>query len=312
MAIYELYSKRQKRLREGVSDVYQYTDFPQALRNQLIQIFSDVLGEDYRYEFFSPSGEFYQSIDRILCREYGSSKRSISQEASADTLHLNILTEGDPEKLLDIVELVLKMVDGEVRQRAGYFDTDPVTIDEAIHEFNYRCREAGVGFQFENGEIIRVDSQFIHSEAVKPTLKILGNNPGYIGVNDEFLSAHEHYRHQNYKECLNDCLKAFESMMKSIHVKHGWEFNQTDTAKKLINGCLVNGLIPEYMQEQFSSFKSLLVSGIPTIRNKEGGHGQGHEITTVPEHLASYALHLTASNLLFLAKCEEQLLSKKP
>lgn len=307
MAIYELYSRRQKRLREGVSDIFQYTDFPEALRNQILQIFSDVVGEDYRYEFFSPSGEFYQSVDRILCREYGSSKRSVSEESSAASVHLDILTEEDPEKFLDIVELVLKKFDVEVRHRSDYFNCLPVTIDEAIHEFNYRCREAGVGYQFENGEIIRVDSQFLHADAVKPTLQILGNNPSYIGVNDEFLSAHEHYRHQNYKECLNDCLKAFESMMKSIHVKHCWEFNQTDTAKKLINGCLVNGLIPDYMQEQFSSFKSLLLSGIPTIRNKEGGHGQGPEISTVPEHLASYALHLTASNLLFLAKCEEQL-----
>jgi hypothetical protein len=49
----------------------------------------------------------------------------------------------------------------------------------------------------------------------------------------------------------------------------------------------------------------LLESGVPTIRNKEGGHGQGHEIKEVPEYLTSYALHLTATNLLFLIKCEE-------
>jgi hypothetical protein len=49
-----------------------------------------------------------------------------------------------------------------------------------------------------------------------------------------------------------------------------------------------------------------LESGTPTVRNKEGGHGQGTEITTIPEHLASYTLHLTATNLLFLANCEEK------
>ncbi|EDV2107726.1 hypothetical protein PV74_000874 [Salmonella enterica subsp. enterica serovar Hadar] len=47
-----------------------------------------------------------------------------------------------------------------------------------------------------------------------------------------------------------------------------------------------------------------------TIRNKEGGHGQGAEITKVPEYLASYTLHLTATNLLFLAKCEESYTKK--
>lgn len=64
------------------------------------------------------------------------------------------------------------------------------------------------------------------------------------------------------------------------------------------------------MQNQFSSLRILLESGVPTIRNKEGGHGQGDEVTNVPEHLASYTLHLTASNLLFLAKCDENFTKK--
>jgi uncharacterized protein DUF7014 len=63
-------------------------------------------------------------------------------------------------------------------------------------------------------------------------------------------------------------------------------------------------LIPPYMQSQFSSLRSLLESGTPTIRNKEGGHGQGVEVTKVPEYLASYVLHLTATNMLFLANCQ--------
>lgn len=95
--------------------------------------------------------------------------------------------------------------------------------------------------------------------------------------------------------------------MKAIHPKRGWDYNQNDTSKKPINGCFVNKLIPYYMQNELSSLRTLLESGIPTIKNKEGGHGQGHEVSKVPEHLASYALNLTASNLFFLAKCEENL-----
>lgn len=307
MAIYELYSKRQKRLRGGASDVFQYTEFPEKLRVQIVQILTDVFGETHIHIPFSPSDNFFEGVHNILCREYGVFKQDMSHTFAADIVFSSILVEDDLEKFLDVVELILKKINEEVRQKAAYYDNHPIKIDEAIHEFNYRCRDAGVGYQFENGEIIRVDSQFLHSEAVKPTLQILGNNPSYVGVNDEFLSAHEHYRHQNYKECLNDCLKAFESLMKAIHVKRDWALTQTDTAKKLINGCIVNGLIPEYMQNEFSSLRILLESGIPTIRNKEGGHGQGHEITIVPEHLASFALHLTASTLLFLAQCEEQL-----
>ena len=81
-------------------------------------------------------------------------------------------------------------------------------------------------------------------------------------------------------------------------------FSRDDTAKKLVSVCLDNNLIPAYLQNQFSSLRALLESGVPTIRNKEGGHGQGTSITDVPEHLVSYALHLTATNLLFLMNCE--------
>jgi len=94
--------------------------------------------------------------------------------------------------------------------------------------------------------------------------------------------------------------------MKAIHDKHSWSYNQNDTAKKLINSCLANGLVPEYLQNQFSSVRILLESGIPTVRNKEGGHGQGAQVSFVPMHLASYTLHLTATNLLFLGNCEEE------
>ncbi|EPO6927140.1 DUF7014 domain-containing protein [Escherichia coli] len=51
----------------------------------------------------------------------------------------------------------------------------------------------------------------------------------------------------------------------------------------------------------------MLETGIPTIRNKNAGHGQGADIKEVPEELVSYMLHLTATNLLFLLKCEKNI-----
>ena len=71
-----------------------------------------------------------------------------------------------------------------------------------------------MGYRYESGQIIRVDSEFTHSEVVKPALLML-SDPMYEGANAEFLSAHEHYREGRYKECLNECLNAFESCIKS-------------------------------------------------------------------------------------------------
>ena len=171
---------------------------------------------------------------------------------------------------------------------------------------NHRFKESGVGYEFLSGEIVKIDSQFIHSEVVKPALMILQGEKAYAGARDEFLSAHTHYRNQRYKEALVDCLKSFESMMKAICEKRGWQFGKNDTAKKLINICLTNDLIPSYMQEQFSQFRALLESGVPTVRNKEGGHGQGAEIKNVSENMVSYTLHLTAANIVFLGRCEKE------
>ncbi|EBM6188653.1 hypothetical protein ZV54_000736 [Salmonella enterica subsp. enterica] len=302
MAIFELFSKRQKKLRGEVPDVYQYTKIPDNFRVQVIHIIRDTIGEDVGY---SVSRQLYRSIHQTLCKEYGVFTLKERSNSDFEAIYEFFLTEENYEKCLDIIELSFKLIDGDVRNNEWNFRTSKQTPADAIEELNIRFKESGLGYQFESGELIRVDSQFIHSDVVKPTLQLLGKQRNYIGSNDEFLSAHEHYRHQRYKECLNDCLKSFESLMKAIHRKHNWQFSDTDTAKKLINSCLSNNLVPEYLQNQFSSIRILLESGIPTIRNKEGGHGQGAEITTVPEYLASYTLHLTATNLLFLAKCEE-------
>jgi len=184
-----------------------------------------------------------------------------------------------------------------------YLTIRKIEPDEAIRDLKERFKEHGVGFQFESGKIIRVDSQFLHSEAVKPTLLILRARH-YKGANEEFLKSHEHYRHGRYKECLVDALKSFESTMKAICAKRDWTTREGDTAKSLINTCLTHGLLPAYLQSQMAALRSLLESGVPTVRNKLGGHGQGPDPVMVPEYMARYALNLTASSILFLAEAE--------
>ncbi|MGD6736182.1 STM4504/CBY_0614 family protein [Photobacterium leiognathi subsp. mandapamensis] len=281
MSIFELFSKRQKKARGEVPDVYQYTDIPQPFRVQVVQIIRDTVGIEQGYNHYT--NNVYDQIHKILCKEYGVFDLKATSNTNFAAIYDSFLNESDVEKCLDIIELSFKFIDVFVRENIWHFrDAYGVcqSPDDAIDELNSRFKETGIGYQFESRELIRVDSQFIHSEAVKPVLQLLGQDKQYIGANDEFLSAHEHYRHKRYKECLNDCLKSFESLMKAIHDKHAWSYNKNDTAKKLINSCLSNKLVPEYLQNQFSSVRTLLESGIPTVRNKEGGHGQGQKYPT--------------------------------
>jgi len=304
MSIFELFSKRQKRLRGEVHDVYQYEEIPEKFRVQVVHIVKDTIGQDDSGDWASHA---YKMIHETLCREYGVFTLKKHARSDFEAVYDYFLACEDYEQCLDIIEWSFKVIDISVRENEYQFDrytTAKQKPDDAINELNGRFREAGIGYQFESGEIVRIDSQYVHAEVVKPVLALLGKEKQYSGANSEFLKAHEHYRHKRYKECLVDCLKSFESLMKAICDKHKWPYNQNDTAKKLINECLNNNLIPAYLQNQFSSLRTLLESGVPTIRNKEGGHGQGISVTHVPEHLASYTLHLTATNLLFLMNSE--------
>ena len=241
-----------------------------------------------------------------MCREYGCF--TLGPENNLVERVTNFLLKiEDTEKVIDVVELSFQYIDQVVRNKPHLFSPMHISPDDAIGELNDRFREHGVGYQYESGQIVKVDSQFIHSEAVKPVLSFL-SDPIYKGANEEFLKAHEHYRKGRYKECLNECLKAFESCLKTICKKRNWQYDdKRSTAKDLIQIVFDNGLIPSFMQSHFSALKSTLESGLPTARNRQSGHGQGSTQVIVPEYIAAYALHLTASNILLLANAKEEL-----
>ena len=310
MKIYELFSKRQKQLRGEVPEVYQYEDIPQKLRAQIVHIWKDVLRTVKLNSYatiYEDANRAYYDFHNVLCREYGMFKLGDGHQLHCQQVTDFFISSEETEKILDVIELSFQYIDQVVRDNPNRYFHPLISPDEAINELNYRFREHGVGYQYESGKIIKMDSQFIHSEAIKPTLIML-SDPMYEGANEEFLNAHEHYREGRYKECLNECLKAFESCLKTICKKRSWHYDdKRSTAKDLIQIVLDNDLIPSFMQSHFSALKSTLESGLPTVRNRQAGHGQGSSQVIVPEYIAAYALHLTASNILLLAKADEDM-----
>ena len=315
MAIYDLFSKRQKALRGEVPDVYTYDDLPNALRVQIVHIWTDVLGSDRDYSdtygYAKTVRSAYQFIVDTLCREYGLFTLPTAEKHRnrmySNELANYLLQVDEVEKQSDIVDLIFRYIDRLTRD-SGYLGRSNASkyADDAINELNSRFKEHGVGYQFVEGEIVRVDSELIHIEAVKPALRLL-NERNYEGAQQEFLSAYEHYRHGKNKESLNDCLKSFESTMKAICDKRKWSYQANATAKSLIQVCFDQELVPQFWQQQLSSLRSLLESSIPTGRNKLSGHGQGATPTAVPDYLVAYMLHMTASTLVFLTTAEKEL-----
>lgn len=316
MTVADIYSKRQKRCRGEVPDVYHYETIPQELRVQIIHILNDVFqianyGDTVGEFHTTPDGAsewIYERIYETLCDEYGVFTLSDRAMRTSEAVHEFLLRTPETDKVLDAIEIAFcyieKYVDNLVHQKEYTAHTErKISPDGAINKLNRRFREHGVGYQYESGQIIRVDSQLIHAEAMQPALHML-SNPIYKAANAEFLSAHAHYRNGRYKECLNDCLKAFESCIKTICKRRGWTYTEKDNAGRLIQIVFDKNLVPPFMKSHFSALRSTLESGLPPMRNKLTAHGQAEE-TTVPDYIAAYALHLTASNILLLAKADE-------
>lgn len=311
MGIYDTYSKRkQQRERAGQPDVYNYDDLPQPLRVQIIYIWSDAIGQhmsstQFGEEWHPPvSNMLWAEIHATMCRELGELHLTAKGLRPFEDCTYFIQQTSHVDHALDIIEISFRIIDHKVRRldkrvrEASNIRQDP---DDAITELNHRFREHGIGYQYVEGQIIRVDSHYVHAEVVKPAISLL-KHAGFQGPSEEFLSAHKHYREGRNKEAISDALKAFESTMKAICAAMKWTVPENATAKPLIDACFANGLIPSSLTGQFSSLRATLESGLPTIRNKMGGHGQGQKPVEVPDHVAAYALHLAATNIVFLVE----------
>lgn len=305
MAVIDLYSKRQRRLRGEVSDVYMYDSFPDEFRVQLSYMIQDLLGDVRTFHGQFQPKEAYTEIVRVLKKEYGQQTLcKVYQNDAFAELHTFLQQEPDVERCLDAIELCYVLGDDMARSRSyvGRTNAD-AHVDECLTELNARFKEAGLGYELINGRIVRIDSQLLHAEVVKPAIGFL-NAEGFEGARDEFFGAYEHYRHGNHKEALVDALKAFESTLKVILTANGKPYGAGDTARPLVLACSKEGLIPSYNEAHLTSLVGVLTAGVPTVRNRHGGHGQGAVVKTVEPEVVAYGLHLTASAIVMLAGLE--------
>jgi len=311
MPVWDTYSHR-KRVREGdVPDVYTYDELPERLRVQIVQICRDAIGRFHTYSGMelgyrvTENNEGWSFIHGTVAREHGVfelSSRHGLDEKCADFL----LTHRSVDEVLDLVEVSFRYIDRIARRfRDHERQQRGITQDatSAIEELNERFRRAGVGYGYEEGHILRIDSELIHDTVVRPVLRFL-NQPGFEGPRDEFLQAHGHYRAGETKDAITDANNALESTLKVICDNHGWEYQSGATASSLVKVIKQNGLLPDYLERSFEQLAATLQSGLPKVRGEEGAHGQGGKPRKTPEYVAAYALHLAAAKILFLVEAE--------
>lgn len=255
----DLYSERKKRAeRAGQPDVYQYDQVPRELRVQIIQIWKDCLGKCIAPDIFghvssANSNDWWHSIHSSLAKERGAFALASGATAFERCANYLLSTESI-EDVLDIIELTFGQVQwlaslGEGHWRQEAYERGLIQRpNDAITELNLRLRKASLGYQFENGQIIHVDDQFVHAEVMKPALALLSDSR-FNGPREEFLRAHELYRtaqpsdHKALEDSVGAALKAFESTIKVICNIKKWTPPANATAIPLIKFVIEKGLI---------------------------------------------------------------------
>jgi hypothetical protein len=166
---------------------------------------------------------------------------------------------------------------------------------DAIEEINGRFEQHSVGYQFENGQIIRVDSKLTHAEIIKPALVLL-TAPLFSKANEDFMTAHRHYRANEFKDCVTAANRAFREHVEGDLRQGG----KGDRAAELVTRVRNGGLFTHDFDRSFESYVAMLKAGLPAVRNDAGGHGEGLTCAAVTAGIARFAINLTATNLVFL------------
>ena len=182
-----LYSRRKQVAEGNVPDVYVYDELPDELRVQIVYIWREAVGLDNR--------NAWTTIHNVFAREHGVMELEVGN-AARTRCERYLSTESWVDGVLDILEISFRCIEFQFPrlrdyQRQAFGMT--ITPKDAVQELNERFRQAGVGYRFESGKIVRIDSELIHSEVVQPALGYLQQR-GFEGPRDEFLKAHAHYR----------------------------------------------------------------------------------------------------------------------
>ena len=309
MAVSDLFSHRRRVANGGTPDVFVYDELSKEIRVQIIHIWRDAIGRYYVSSSFGISpphnNSGWEEIHNTVAREHGvldlGNGPHINRRCETYLLGVSV------DHALDLIDASFQYIDTVMRGFEYYIREErsiTVTADNAIEELNERFRRAGVGYRFDEGMLFRVDTELVHSEVVLPALRYL-HQQGFEGPREEFMKAYGHYRAGEMKDAITNANNAFESTLKAICDQRRWEYQKGARASDLLKIVRRNGLLPSYLDASFDQLSATLTSGLPKVRNEEGGHGQGAEPRKTPDYVAAYALHLAAAKILFLAEAHK-------
>ena len=324
-----LYDSFSLRHRHGSAAV-GLPDLTKTFRSRVLLFWRDLIsGSPSMREHFGYQpmlGTFWQEIHNELQHLYGRPymQNQRFSDATTDDL-LPFLAECDTEQFFDFMEIAFKLpalsrLTGRINEivdamnamfrieELPYEMTHLVTREETIsdRQENFGSEEYPE-YDFDRGlmtwlvtdaypQVIRVDDQVPHQEAIQPALAAL-SAPHFTEANKEFLEALRHYRNDEFANCLTGCGSALESVLKVLCDRNQWPYNRGDTLDRLLD--IVVGEIP------LDSFYKQALMVVGTARNRYGSaHGRGSEARPVPHHIAQHAITSTAAAITLITAAE--------
>jgi hypothetical protein len=308
-----IYSKRIKNIQEY--DTYEYEIDDELKINSFMILFSkcsNIFFIGDALKDFCETKRVYIShdIEQIILFQYNYTNDDIIKDLK------RLIEEYTTEDILDFIDITIANINNKIIElKDNKFEYSPIydysqrikKIEELkelkeiyISEVNEVFEHNNLGFEVINDVIVTKKSDFMHQEVVVKSLTLLVNEE-FDGALEEFKNAIESYTKAKYENTIIEACKAFESTMKSILDKLGVSYEKNKvTANDLLGLLKVNGLFDPFLDNMFKNLQEILRSGLPTVRNKISGHGDGIDVVEVKRSYASFALNLSGSSIVFL------------
>ncbi len=277
----------------------EYEEIPQACKHQIRSI---ILGID-KFNLSEFSVNIVNKIfiahgidaDVLKNNKYRTSHRIIPRE----TIFFTDYIKGESlsvEEYLDCLQIFFQ---------AEYERRTKRKIEEVVSNINYILKANNIGYEYTNDTFIRYDTTYSASKIFEPCLEVLIEHD-LTDSHEHFITAFKAYRKQEYMECMIACGRALESMLDEIAKIAGLTIS--GPLGKKLKGVFDSGILtgkfihlPDQIENLFGILKLHIQNTTVELRNASAHPENGNAHENI-EAMASYALHTTASNMIFLAK----------
>jgi hypothetical protein len=307
LGMFDVFSRRAT----ARGSTYNVAMLSEQTRRRILLLYRDVIAGEWQPNRWSPSAnyteEFWAQVHNALEHLHGRARLSSQSTQTIVDDGIAFVLECTTEEFFDFLELSFRV---ECMWRILHERNDLVDaineifrVDNAPYQLTrVVTREEPSSGRFGQGttiqtvawpRVVRVEDEVTYSEAVAPALSVL-SAPHFEVANLEFRDALDEYRKGHYGDCVTKCGSAFESALKVICTRKGWQFDpKKDTASTLLT--IVLG------KSSLDGFFAQPLTLIATMRNRlSSAHCGGTAVRAVERHIAQYALTSTAAAVVLL------------